>query len=392
MSPKISIIIPVYGTEDFLSKCLDSCINQTLKEIEIIVVNDCSPNNCREIVQKFQKQDSRIKFIDLPNNIGTLNARMEGYKIARGKYIQSLDSDDTLTTNACEIIYQTFQTYNNDILHISMHTYRHPDKNHTIETCEMFNPKFLELTQEQWLHALFTRNLDNCMCSYVIKKELIQKLLPLLPQNIHITLYEDLLQIFTLGLSIPIKKIISIPDKLYEYRYGVGITTSGINVERYPKNLTDTIRVTSHVYAAARKNNLPQNLLIELMGYLYQISYPWSLHISLTDKEKQLQVAQEIQNYHLMWDYINMLGVNEYYQLLYKTPVIPNVQGNNLSANEQKVLEIFHCIKKIIKKFIPPNSFLRNIIYQIIKKIYTSVQKIITMLHLPSLKNKSLID
>ncbi|SFB91832.1 Glycosyl transferase family 2 [Brevinema andersonii] len=379
MSIKISIVIPVYGTEDFLSECLESCINQTLKEIEIIVVNDCSPNNCREIVQKFQKQDNRIIFIDLPHNMGTLNARMEGYKIARGEYIQSLDSDDTLTKNACEIIYQTFQAYNNDILHISMHTYHHPNKNHPIKTCEMFIPKSLELTQDQWLHILFTRNLDNCMCSYVIKKELIQKLLSLLPQNTHITLYEDLMQIFTLALSIPIDKIISIPNRLYEYRHGVGITTTGINPKRYTKNLTDTIRVTSHVYAAAKQNNLSPELLIELMGYLYQMSYTWSLHISLSDKEKQLQVAQELQNLHLMWDYTNMVGINEYYQLLYRQPVIPTAAlDNTLSANEQKVLEIFHCIRKIINKFIPPSSFLRNIIHKIIniiKKLYIHIKK-----------------
>lgn len=74
-----------------------------------------------------------------------------------------------------------------------------------------------------------------------------------------------------------------------------------------------------------------------------------------------------------------MLGVNEYYQLLYKPPVASSeIQNISLSPKEQKVLKIFHCIRKIINKVIPPNSFIRNIIYQIVKKLYIGIK---TLLH-----------
>ncbi|MGL4986413.1 MAG: glycosyltransferase family 2 protein [Treponemataceae bacterium] len=98
--PKISIIIPVHNTEQFLPECIESVINQTLKEIEIIVVNDCSSGNCSEIVCSYQNLDDRIIFIDLPKNVGTLQTRLAGFARANGQFIQSLDSDDSLIPEA----------------------------------------------------------------------------------------------------------------------------------------------------------------------------------------------------------------------------------------------------------------------------------------------------
>ena len=90
--------------EQYIGECLDSVINQTLKEIEIICVNDGTPDNSVEIVKKYQERDSRIKLINKENG-GLSSARNAGIKAATGEYILFLDSDDTLDKQTLEYLY-----------------------------------------------------------------------------------------------------------------------------------------------------------------------------------------------------------------------------------------------------------------------------------------------
>lgn len=94
MIPKLSLVIPVYGTERFLERCLDSVLNQNYQNLEIIIVNDCSPGNAEEIIARYQVQDKRIQSIRHPENKGLFQARLTGAKAATGDYIAFLDSDD----------------------------------------------------------------------------------------------------------------------------------------------------------------------------------------------------------------------------------------------------------------------------------------------------------
>ena len=91
--PKISVIVPVYKVEKFLPKCLESLINQTLKDIEIICINDGSPDNSLKILEEYAKKDSRIKIIN-QKNAGPSVARNNGMSAASGEYIGFVDSDD----------------------------------------------------------------------------------------------------------------------------------------------------------------------------------------------------------------------------------------------------------------------------------------------------------
>lgn len=101
---KISIIVPVYNTEKYLKKCLDSLINQTLKDIEIICINDGSPDNSLKILKEYEKKDKRIKIIDQENQ-GVSVARNNGIKIANGEYIGFVDSDDYVDLDFYEKLY-----------------------------------------------------------------------------------------------------------------------------------------------------------------------------------------------------------------------------------------------------------------------------------------------
>ena len=103
---KISVIVPVYNVAPYLPKCLDSICNQTLKDIEIICVNDCSTDNSLEILKEYAQNDTRIKLIDFKENKGVSAARNAGIKTAQGEYIGFVDSDDWIDLNFYEKLYE----------------------------------------------------------------------------------------------------------------------------------------------------------------------------------------------------------------------------------------------------------------------------------------------
>ena len=109
--PKVSIIIPIYKVEKYLGECLDSIIHQTLEDIEIICVNDGSPDNCLSIIKEYAQNDDRIIVIDKENG-GYASAINTGLKIAKGEFIQIVESDDYCDLNMCKEMYN--KIYNTD--------------------------------------------------------------------------------------------------------------------------------------------------------------------------------------------------------------------------------------------------------------------------------------
>lgn len=113
--PKISIILPVYNTAKFLAKCLDSLINQTFNDFEIICVDDGSIDNSINIIEAYIQKEPRIKLLK-SNHSGVGNARNLGTKNAKGDYIQFLDSDDFFEPDMLEKMYTVAQIHNADIV------------------------------------------------------------------------------------------------------------------------------------------------------------------------------------------------------------------------------------------------------------------------------------
>ena len=115
IQPKISVIVPVYNTEKYLSKCLDSILNQTLKEIEVIVVNDGSKDNSQEIIADFVEKDSRVLSIQKENG-GLSDARNVGIDKAQGEFIAFIDSDDYIDAIMLEKMYDLSQKHQSEIV------------------------------------------------------------------------------------------------------------------------------------------------------------------------------------------------------------------------------------------------------------------------------------
>jgi glycosyltransferase involved in cell wall biosynthesis len=119
VSIKVSIVIPVYNGQKYLQKCLKSCEEQTLKDIEIIAVDDGSTDSCPQILQTFQTENKNLKIITQENK-GPSIARQTGIKNANGKYISFLDNDDWLAPDFCEVMYN-FAEKNNCEIVLSAH-------------------------------------------------------------------------------------------------------------------------------------------------------------------------------------------------------------------------------------------------------------------------------
>ena len=107
LAPLISVIVPVYNVERYLDRCIDSIVNQTYKNLEIILVEDGSPDNCSDMCDSWGEKDSRIKVIHQPNGGGG-KARNCALDCARGEYIAFVDSDDYIATCMFEVLYSEF--------------------------------------------------------------------------------------------------------------------------------------------------------------------------------------------------------------------------------------------------------------------------------------------
>ena len=113
---KISVCIPLYNVEQHIEKCINSVLQQSLQDFEIIIVNDASPDNSIDKVLSLAKKDSRIRVFNNPKNMGLMWTRREGYKRAIGDYIIFLDSDDTLPPNALEGLYSAIHNTDYDVV------------------------------------------------------------------------------------------------------------------------------------------------------------------------------------------------------------------------------------------------------------------------------------
>ena len=120
-TPKITIVVPVYNDEEYLPRCLDSLIGQTLAEIEIICVNDASTDGSLEALRRYAAADPRLRVISFPENRRAVCARKAGVLAAEGKYVMFVDSDDTLEAGACAALYAKMERLDCDMLNFGFH-------------------------------------------------------------------------------------------------------------------------------------------------------------------------------------------------------------------------------------------------------------------------------
>ena len=131
MKPLVSVIVPVYKVEPYLERCLDSLVSQTLKEIEIIVIDDGSPDRCGEICDAYAAKDVRFRVVH-QENAGVSAARNVGIELARADYLMFVDPDDWVDPEYCRLPYQTALEHSADL--VLFPYLRHVNGRNTIHT------------------------------------------------------------------------------------------------------------------------------------------------------------------------------------------------------------------------------------------------------------------
>lgn len=155
---KVSIIIPVYNVENYLEKALESVCVQTLKDIEIICINDCSTDNSIKILKKYKAQDERIKIIHLKQKHNPGFARNLGISNAKGDYLMFLDSDDWLAKNACEIAYNHINNSKADVSSFNYYIYYEKIGKIKLKDCENKSLFFAGIVWKNIYNTSFIKN------------------------------------------------------------------------------------------------------------------------------------------------------------------------------------------------------------------------------------------
>lgn len=217
---KISVVIPVYNVEHYIEQCLISVIHQTYKNLEIIIVDDGSPDNSNLIYTKYAKQDNRIKIIKQENK-GLSGARNTGLRNATGEYIHFIDSDDYIDIDYYEKIIEGNKNINADIIATGVISQNTPNYNVKYDTkC------ILKTLTEKFIT---TNALSNCtVWRYIFNRNF------LISNNLFFTegrIFEDIL--FTPDALRLANYVLTIPDTFYHYIYN---ENSLLNKQYTPKH------------------------------------------------------------------------------------------------------------------------------------------------------------
>lgn len=182
---KVSVIVPVYNVEKYLRECLDSLVKQTLKDIEIITVNDGSPDNSLQILEEYATRDNRIKIIN-QKNAGLSAARNNGVKAASGEFVAFVDSDDWVDLDFCEKLYDAAMCENADIAAGELICYENPQKN-VKQIC--YKNKIVCKGLKEKYYKLLNGAAHCYVCNKIYRREVLVKSGIVFPEG---KVYEDM--------------------------------------------------------------------------------------------------------------------------------------------------------------------------------------------------------
>lgn len=241
--PVISVIVPVYNVENYLAKCLDSILNQTFSNIEIICVNDGSTDNSRKILETYKNKDSRIKIVDKKNG-GLSSARNAGMKVATGEFYSFIDSDDWIDITMLEKLYNNMLEHESDISICAVHqfdeTNQRIDDSNPYYTLEYFDKTF----DNRAFSYVDTKPfiMDVCVMAWnkLYRRSLIEKCNAEFPDGL---IFEDGPFFFTIFFKT--QKVSIVRDFLYYYR----INRKNSIIQKAGKKFLNVIDVAEIMYS-----------------------------------------------------------------------------------------------------------------------------------------------
>lgn len=340
-NPIISIIIPCYNVEKYLDRCMESIINQSLKNIEIIMIDDCSPDRVPQMCDEWAKKDARIRVIHKAKNEGLGLARNTGLEIATGEYVAFVDSDDYVDKMMYKTLYEATEQGEMDAVYCGLRQ-EHIDGKllliNDFNSVKIFNKEMLSKVAFSFINKTEICNKERFFMSVwhsLYKRELINKY--------HLKFYsereilsEDLP--FQVEFCLKAEIIKFIPDYLYTYCFNQNSLSHNFQVNKF--------------YAAFKLRDLLLNItkdyqkehsLIDSEFYTRIRNFLTSLMFS-----KNYSIKEKYQTVHLLcnnkvWNALN-ISVDAKKSWKYKMPYFL------LKANAPTSLMAFVVFDKLINR------------------------------------------
>ncbi len=278
-SSKVSVIVPVYNTEIYLSRCLESIINQSYKNIEIICINDGSLDSSLKILKNYAKKDSRIIVID-QKNTGVAGARNAGLNRATGEIITFVDSDDYIHPEMIEISLSTLIKYDSDII-MFMALNSSPISEKT--NFKKIDMKNLKLTEQSVSDLNFSIK-DKMRCIFCWNKIYKRSVINNTRFNTTVCLSEDFL--FNFFVFNNAKKCVFLDEKLYYYTGDNQSLSRSVFTKakvEYNKVILEETSKYSNFIPAKKRDEFFSDIVYCLLCYAFLTSFSLDVFLSACD-------------------------------------------------------------------------------------------------------------
>lgn len=288
--PKISVLMPVYNVEKYLPAALDSVLNQTLSDIELICVDDASTDNSADILRAYAAKDPRVKLVFHEKNSGLVMARKSATELAQGEYIMLLDSDDEYELDACETVWKEEQANPVDILQFGTDAVicRPHEKAEEVELQKVLSPyKYVKdnlvlccYEQHLWNHTVWNKAYKASVWKAAIQNAV----------NAYINISEDEYLFFLVSYFSTTYR--GVEKKLYRYYYARGMTGTTVISGRQYESYCQRKQIYEALETFLKRENCSTLLpLCKKMASqtLENLVYEWRYHVSPSDARAAYQ-------------------------------------------------------------------------------------------------------
>ena len=343
---KISIIVPIYNVEPYINRCLDSIINQTYTNLEIICINDGSIDNSLNILKEYQKKDKRIKIID-KKNAGVSAARNDGIKKTTGEYITFVDSDDWLELDAIEVLYNALKKEKVDVVRGNYCINYSQEDNSTKRQGNLYNitDRKLYTNDKDFGTSVINKLIDGTIPCYVvlllIKKEFLNNIS--FKENIHYL--ED--TIFYHELMNKIKSIYFLDKVTYHYYDNKNSATK--SSKNYYRNIFNIIEANKYICNIIKKSKFYEEYKIQNLNathLTFVMEYFYIMHKnSIISNEQIIIEINKLLNNKDIKTIIQIANIKS-------LPIRLRITMNLIINKKYKKLFLFYKFREIANKII----------------------------------------
>lgn len=336
---KISIIVPIYNVKEYLDECITSIIQQSMKELEIILVDDGSTDGSSTICDKYAKLDDRIKVIHKQNE-GLVSARKAGLMVAKGEYIGYVDGDDFVDTGAYEHMYSLITKYKAQVIAAGITVFE--EKGSYIKENEICSGVYKEQkligvrSKMFFCGNFYTPGIMPSLCNKLFEKELLYKFQMEVPENIRMG--EDVCCSYPLFMHA--KKIV-VDNECAQYYYR---NTTGSMTAKYDDGYFERVWQL--------KSYLKEQITDEYMQKTMNVYFVYLIHLGMERLwSKKANNLSFLQKKRVMDNFEEQLTKTENIDKYLKLP-IPFVIKCELWIIKYKIYRMMYFITRIVKKMI----------------------------------------